>query len=60
MTDPLNGMHRGRPYRITYVDYWEKDALLVYDGKRHYFQFDGQDCTLHSALGFLKREGVEL
>ena len=45
-------------YQITDIDYWEKDATLVVDGQRFYFQFSdtSRKPTLLDALRFLQSE----
>jgi hypothetical protein len=43
-------------YKIVDVDYWENDAFLVVDGKRHYFQFS-KEPTFKDALWYLFCEG---
>lgn len=42
--------------KIVDIDYWENDAILVKDGKRHYFQFSGSEPTLSEALQWVERE----
>lgn len=41
--------------KIVAVDYWEHDALLKFDNKEYYFQFDVEP-TLESALKFFRKE----
>lgn len=45
-------------YKIESPDYWELDAFLVIDGKRHYFQFGiGEEPDIKQALWYLFAEG---
>lgn len=44
-------------FEIVDVDFWECDAFLVVDGKRHFFQFSDNDPSLANALTFLFLEG---
>ena len=44
-------------YKITHVDFWEKDAILEIAGKNVYFQFDGEETpTLVDAIKYLVKE----
>lgn len=44
-------------YEITDVDYFEKDAILVVDGRNYYFQWDGKsEPSILDALEFFKRD----
>ena len=43
-------------FEITDVDYWENDAILVYKGERHYFQF-ADEPSLANALRYLFIDG---
>ncbi len=47
-------------YEIVDVDYWENDAILVIDGKRIYFQWDGtRHPTFEDAINFLITDGAK-
>lgn len=43
------------PY-IVDIDYWESDAILVWNGERHYFQFSGYNPTVSEAIQWIERE----
>ena len=44
-------------YKITNVDFWEKDAILEIAGKNVYFQFDGEETpTLVDVIKYLVKE----
>jgi hypothetical protein len=48
-------MKKSIEYEITYVDYFENDAILVVDGRKYYFQWDAKsEPTIIDALEFLK------
>ena len=45
-----------RDYEIVDIDFWEKDAILVVEGERYYFQFDQGWPTLKDAIEFFIKE----
>ena len=48
-----------REYEIVDIDFWEKDAVLVVEGQRYYFQFDAGWPTLKDAIEFFIKDGRE-
>ena len=46
-------------YEITNVDYWEKDAILVLNGHRIYFQWS-KEPSLDEALPFIAYEMTQV
>lgn len=48
------------PYKITTIDYWEKDAFLNICGLQIYFQFSGKDPTIEDAMLWFKNEVLRI
>ena len=43
-------------YEIVDIDFYENDAILLIEGKRYYFQWDGKTTpTIIDALEYFKR-----